>query len=47
MDFIKRFQGRTSTMTKQGYVGLVASSKNPIAKRASSPNNVLHDESGN
>jgi len=45
MDFIKRFQGRTSTMTKQGYIGLVVSSKNPIAKRSSSPNNLLHDES--
>jgi len=45
MDFIKRFQGRTSTMTKQGYIGLVVSSKNPIAKRSSSPSNVIHDES--
>ena len=37
MDFTRRFQGKTSTMTKAGPEALVASSKNPINKCSSSP----------
>jgi hypothetical protein len=45
MDFKSRFKGRTAFMGKEGHIGVVLQTANPIPKNENSSINVIPDSS--